>query len=152
MVIPETKRVVVWVLDITHAWVKTVQHSAVGEIADRSPVNILVELVSINKKSRPLTVATLHVNAKITPRISGASILELKREMSTFTEGKQASVGEKIQLPDDHDRFDIQIRIRGDSDVRLEDLTFNYSYHVEHEEVEVKNIPKSQALDDFGAW
>lgn len=144
-----------FVVDIERFWWNGQTVNDAGTIhRERLEANVVLELISINELGNSVPVASLQIRGIISPQIGGGGVIEAKKRHCLYIVGqdKANGTGGPIVIPEDHYAFDVGIYLRGDSDGGIENLTFDYSYHVEHETREQLEIPKSKTLQDFGTW
>lgn len=152
----ETFRGGVWIVDVSHLWVKAGEkvHKDGSREIERDEGNVVLELVSINELGDKRAVASLQIRGMISPKFDIGGVIECKKRHGLYIVGqnKVNGTGGPIVIPDDHYAFEVGVYYRGDSEINEGDLTFHYTYRVEHEEIEQLEIPKSKALQDFGTW
>lgn len=155
MVTDEVIRGGVWIVDVSHFWLNGRVHLADGTIeAKREEANVVLELVSINELGDKQAVASLQIRGIISPSFNTGGVIECKKRHGLYVvgQGKVTGTGGPIIVPDDHYKFEVDMYHRGDVEVPAGGLVLNYTYHVEHEEIEQLEIPKSKQLSDFGTW
>ena len=155
MVTDEKIRGGVWVVDVSHFWLNGRTVLKDGTInAEREEANVVLELVSINELGDKQAVASLQIRGIISPQFNIGGVIECKKRHGLYIVGqnKVNGTGGPIIVPDDHYAFEVGVYYRGDAEIQEGDLVLNYTYHVEHEEIEQLEIPKSKALTDFGTW
>lgn len=155
MVDSETFRGGVWVVDVSHFWLNGKTELKDGTIgAGREEGNVILELLSINELGDKTAVASIQIRGIISPKFNIGGVIECKKRHGLYIvgQGKVTGTGGPIVIPDDHYKFDVATYYRGDAEIQEGDLVLTYSYHVEHEEIEQLEIPKSKQLSDFGTW
>ena len=145
----------VWIVDVSHFWLNGKTQLLDGTIkAERLEANVVLELVSINELGDKQAVASLQIRGIIAPSFNTGGVIECKKRHGLYitSQGKVNGTGGPIIIPDDHYAFEVGVYYRGDAEIQEGDLMLHYGYHVEHEEIEQLEIPKSKALSDFGTW
>ena len=148
-----------WIMDISHFWMMTTKESVSSAgnksaVRERIGANVVAELISLDKDDNPTVVASLQIIGTVIPAITSNHVVEVdKRHVVWYAKSESLkSTGGVIIIPENHKRFDVQTYLRGDESHKREDLKFSYSYHVEYEEKEPLEVPKSTQLEDYGAW
>lgn len=145
----------VWIVDVSHFWLDGKTQLLDGTIkAERLEANVVLELVSINELGVKQAVASLQIRGIISPSFNTGGVIECKKRHGLYIvgQGKVTGTGGPIIIPDDHYAFEVGVYYRGDAEIPAGALVLNYTYHVEHEEIEQLEIPKSKQLSDFGTW
>lgn len=156
MVDSDTFRGGVWVVDVSHLWINTNGpiHKDGSQTVERAEGNVILELLSINELGDKTAVASIQIRGIISPKFNIGGVIECKKRHGLYIVGqnKVNGTGGPIVIPEDHYKFDVATYYRGDAEIKEGDLVLTYSYHVEHEEIEQLEIPKSKQLSDFGTW